>query len=204
MRRHDRSGTGSVCQQLQKLVAAFRRRSGPALSRGRPGRAPLCFEPLESRQLLAGDLIMVNDHVAGPGTHVNATSFAGNGIRSGLLNDLATGQETAITLSVTGSGVSYESMTGTPAPGTDAYTIFNGLVDFRPASGASLAISNSDTYTHALSGLNPDATYDFAGTAVRGNTGYTNRWTLVTLVGVYLWQHLILVLLHENYLNIDS
>lgn len=147
----------------------------------RPRR--LMLEPLERREMLAIDVAMFNDHVAGPQTHINATSFSGNGTSSGFLKDIATGAPTDITLSVSGSGVSYENTSGVPAAGTDAASIFGGFVDFSSGAGSSLAVAGSQSYTHAFSGLDPANRYDFAGTAVRGNTGYTNRWTLVTLVG---------------------
>jgi hypothetical protein len=149
----------------------------------RPPRRRLTIERLEARQYLAGDVIMFNDHVAGSGTHVNATRFAGNGVASGFLKDVSTGQDTTITLTASGSGVAYESTSGVPAAGTDAYALFNGYVDFSSANGSSLAVTPTTTYTYAFTGLTPVATYDLAGTSVRGNTSYTNRWTLVTLVG---------------------
>ncbi|MBN1854990.1 MAG: lamin tail domain-containing protein [Pirellulales bacterium] len=167
---------------MKRRIGYYRTKSlASALYRRHPARG---IEQLEPRELLAGDLFMFNDHVAGSGTHVNATTFASNGIASGLLKEIETGTDTAITLSVSGIGVSYENVAGAPAPGTDAAQIFDGYVDFRTGTGASLAISGTDTYTHVFSGLNSAATYDFAGTAVRGNTGYTDRWTLITLVGM--------------------
>ncbi|HYW81508.1 MAG TPA: lamin tail domain-containing protein, partial [Thermoguttaceae bacterium] len=72
-----------------------------------------------------------------------------------------------------------------PTAGTDAYNAFNGFVDFEGGTGASLEIAGSDHYTYAFSGLDTGdvVTYDFTGTAIRGNTGYDNRWTMVTLSG---------------------
>ncbi|MCA9238674.1 MAG: lamin tail domain-containing protein, partial [Planctomycetales bacterium] len=142
------------------------------------------FESLEPRWLLAGDTVMYNDHVAGPATHPFTTSYAAIGNASGLLRDSATGDDTTITLTTSASGVSFESVAGSPAPGTDAYDLFNDWVDFGSGGGASIAVSgSSNSYSHTFTGLDPDTIYDFAGAAVRGNTGYTNRWTLVTLVG---------------------
>ncbi|MCO6044381.1 lamin tail domain-containing protein [Aeoliella sp. ICT_H6.2] len=141
------------------------------------------FEMLEARMMLAGDVIAYNDHVAGPATGQYVTSYATNGDNSGFLLDSQTGAPTSITLTTTSQGVSYETTTGVPAAGTDASNLFDGYVDFSSSFGSSLALSGNDWYRHNFSGLDPDADYDFAGTTIRGNTGYTNRWTLVTLVG---------------------
>lgn len=129
------------------------------------------------------DVVAFNDHVAGPATHPSATTFAANGVASGLLKNIATGAATGITLSTSAVGINYAGASGVPAAGTDAANIFAGFVDFSTGTGTSLELDGADTYTHAFTGLDPNKTYDFAGTAVRGNTPYTRRWTLVTLVG---------------------
>lgn len=141
------------------------------------------FESLEDRLLLAGDVVMFNDHVAGPATHAFVTSYASNGTSSGLLRDSSTGETTSITLQTLSSDATFENAVGIPARGTDAADVFSGWVDFGSAAGASIALSGSSTYTHRFAGLDAARMYEFTGTAVRGNTGYTDRWTLVTLVG---------------------
>jgi methionine-rich copper-binding protein CopC len=152
------------------------------MRRGKQSRR-LSLESLEPRQLLAGDVVMFNDQAGGALKHVNATTYAGNGTASGLLKDIATGANTDITLTTTASGATYENTSGVPAAGTPAANMFNGFVDFSTGTGSSLAVAGAQTYTHAFSGMDPANRYDFAGTAVRGNSGYTDRWTLVTLVG---------------------
>ena len=141
------------------------------------------FEQLEDRLLLAGDVVMFNDHIAGPATHAFTTSFATIGVSSGLLRDSTTGATTSILLQTQANGVTFESVVGTPAVGTDAHTIFNGWVDSTSQANSSIALFGPDTYTHTFSGMNPDRSYEFAGTSIRGEVGYTNRWTLVTIVG---------------------
>jgi hypothetical protein len=127
--------------------------------------------------------VAYNDHEPGPDTHVNTTTYGANSVASGLLKDIATGEFTTVTLTTSASDVSYESQTGVPADGTDAALLFGGYVDFSTGHPHSLALSGNRTYTHHFSGLDSSRRYDFAGTAVRGNTGYTDRWTLVTLQG---------------------
>lgn len=129
------------------------------------------------------DVVMFNDHVAGPLTHPNATSFAANGTASGALRNIDTGAATSITLSTSAVGINYAGASSPPAAGTDAADIFGGFIDFSASTGTSLELDGADTYTHAFSGLDPLKSYDFVGTAVRGNAPYTRRWTLVTLVG---------------------
>jgi hypothetical protein len=129
------------------------------------------------------DFVAYNDHEPGPDTHLNTTTYGANGVASGFLKDISTGQFTSVTLTTSASGVSYESSTGVPAEGTDAANLFRGYVDFSTGRPHSLALTGDANYTHQFSGLDPRRRYNFAGTAIRGNTGYANRWTLVTLVG---------------------
>ncbi|MBT3198999.1 MAG: hypothetical protein HN350_03695 [Phycisphaerales bacterium] len=131
--------------------------------------------------------VAFNDHIAGGSTHANATLYAVNGTSGGQLKDITSGLGSGVTLTVTQSGVSYASNGSNPASGTDAYDIFNGYVDFQDGVDTSIEIqgANNDHYTHAFTGLDTGSatTYNFHGTAIRGDSGYTNRWTLVTLVG---------------------
>ncbi|MDG2124546.1 MAG: lamin tail domain-containing protein, partial [Verrucomicrobiales bacterium] len=124
-----------------------------------------------------------NDIVSGPGTDGNATTFDSRGTRSGLLRDIVTGEATGVELTVSDVGVNHESQTNEPAAGTDAGDLFLGVIDFTSGSGNSLALSGADTFTYSFSGMAPASRYEFAGTVCRGNDGYTDRWTLVTLVG---------------------
>ena len=79
--------------------------------------------------------------------------------------------------------MAYESTSGVPAAGTDAYTIFNGFVDFVDGDWIEPGRAREPRPTRIHFGPEPGATYDLARTSVRGNVGYTDRWTLVTLVG---------------------
>ena len=140
---------------------------------------------LTASDVLSGGFVAFNDHMAGNATHANTTTYAGNGAASGLLKDIATGLSTGVSIAITQNGTSFATNGALPAVATDAYNIFNGYVDFRSTGGSSLEISGNDHYTHAFSGLDAGSsvTYSFHGTAIRGNSSYTNRWTLVTLEG---------------------
>jgi len=133
----------------------------------------------------AGGWVAFNDHLAGAGTHAHATTYAANGMASGLLKDISTGANLGATLTITENGTSYEGTQGLPAAGTDAFGTFDGYVDFGSGTGSSLALTGTDHYTHTFSGLDAGdaAIYNFAGTAVRGGTDYADRWTLVRLSG---------------------
>jgi hypothetical protein len=134
-----------------------------------------------------GGFVAFNDQAIGGATHANTTTYAGNGTTSGELRDINTGLGTGVTLTVSQNGVNYQSGAAAPWVGTDAYDIFNGYVDFRAVGGASLEIQadQNDSHTHTFSGLDAGnaITYNFHGTAIRGNSGYANRWTIVTLIG---------------------
>ncbi|MGI9241969.1 MAG: lamin tail domain-containing protein, partial [Verrucomicrobiales bacterium] len=122
-----------------------------------------------------------NDIASGPATHPNTTLYAPNATASGFMRDIGSGASTPVTLTVSESGVSYESSTGVPAAGTDADDIFGGFVDFSSGNPHSLAISGGDVFTYEFSGMDPASKYEFAGTACRGN--YDERWTVVRLSG---------------------
>ncbi|MEE8452232.1 MAG: CotH kinase family protein [Thermoguttaceae bacterium] len=101
------------------------------------------------------------------------------------MKNILTGADTGATLTITENGVGLDTKSSPPAAGTDAYNTFNGYVDFSGGADTSLEISGNDQYTHTFAGLDTgdQLTYRFTGTSIRGNSGYDNRWTLVTLAG---------------------
>ena len=136
-----------------------------------------------------GGFVAYNDHVpdyTGP-THPNTTDYSAMSgeVHAGRLKRIDDGTDTSVTLTVTDAGIHYASGADDPAPGTDAYDLFNGYVDLGSATGNSIEVSGSDHFTYTFSDLDTDevVTYTFHGTAIRGDSGYTNRWTLVTLEG---------------------
>ena len=141
-------------------------------------------EPLEPRVLLSG-FTAYNDTVSGPLTHANATLYADNGgSSSGQLKDIATGANTPVLLTAIAVGASFGGTGVNPAAGTDAGNIFGGYVDFTSMYGANnIEMGGTASYTYQFENLDPGNTYEFAGTAVRGADTYTDRWTLVTLIG---------------------
>jgi autotransporter-associated beta strand protein len=135
-----------------------------------------------------GGFAAFNDHAPAAGaTHANATTYATNGTPSGTLKDIASGGAVGAMLTVTQAGANLASGSTNPASGTPAYQMFHGFVDFSGVTGASIELEavNNDYYLHTFSALDTGsaATYNFHGTAVRGNSSYTRRWTKVTLVG---------------------
>ena len=151
--------------------------------------AVFCSFWLVNGQPAAADLIpnivftAYNDTVSGPGTHANTTDYADNAVSSGPLKNIDTGRYTHAVLSTSAQGVTYQNATGGPSRGGDAYNIFSGYVDFTSNNGNSLELQGSDSYTYSFTNLVTTNIYEFAGTAIRGNSGYTNRWTLITIVG---------------------
>jgi hypothetical protein len=129
--------------------------------------------------------VAFNDHLGNGGIDPNVTAYstAAGETASGTLLDVATGLDTGATLTVSAAGVTWEGQQGNPAAGTDAHVIFDGFVDFDNGADPSIALAGADHYTYAFSDLDAgdDVTYSFAGTAVRGNATYTDRWALVRL-----------------------
>ncbi|MEE8451407.1 MAG: lamin tail domain-containing protein, partial [Thermoguttaceae bacterium] len=129
--------------------------------------------------------VAYNDHIAGAGTHANTTTYDTMVTASGPLVDIVTGEPTEAALTISESGVVIDNNSSPPAAGTDAADVFNTYVDFSTGTNTSLEIGGAASYTHAFSGLDQsdDYTYNFTGTSIRGRSSYTNRWTLVTLIG---------------------
>ena len=179
--------TTSVVDSLDDVVAA----DGFVPLREAIEAAGSGIEDTETSPLspVVGGWVAFNDHIAdyGGGTHANTTDYSAMAgeTASGLLKDIVTGVDMPVTLTVTASGVHYAGSQGAPAPGTDAHTLFDGFVDLGAGTGAGIVTTGSDHYTYTFSGLDTGdrVTYNFHGTAIRGDSGYTNRWTLVTLVG---------------------
>lgn len=153
------------------------------MKRNRTHRVDLRAEALEVRLLLTG-FTAFNGLFSGD-THENTTFYSdmGSADRSGPLVDIETGAVTDVLLTTEESGVTFDSNGTQPAAGTDAHDIFAGFVDFSVGSSRSLEISGDNFYQYTFSNLQAGATYEFAGAGVRGNPSYTNRWTLVEIIG---------------------
>jgi hypothetical protein len=102
---------------------------------------------------------------------------------AGPLFDIETGQPTQVLLTASQVGVNFGGNGTNAASGTDAYRVFNGFVDLAAGDLRSIEIEAGDAYQYTFENLDPGATYEFAGTAVRGNAAYTDRWTLVEIQG---------------------
>src|SRR5262245_21859916 len=153
--------------------------------------------------LQASDDISITVNAAGAFTAYNDLAWAGGQLNSnitritspnggsglpssGQLIDFATGGGTGVTLTVTGGSFDGSSqatqLSGGPAPGTDAYNVFNSTLT---AFGS---ISYQDTAAPAgnlvltFTGLNPNKLYELVFYAHRNDYGWT-RASLVTLSG---------------------
>ncbi|WCJ61180.1 immunoglobulin domain-containing protein [Fontisphaera persica] len=141
--------------------------------------------------LAHGQWVAINDVFNGPLTHPNVTTYGtvAQGVSitgSGFLKDLSTGQDLSARLEIYNENVVPAGTMGTPNQDTPAMNMFGPYVDWSTASGGQNAVyldSTSDVIYYRFTGLNPAARYSFHGTAVRGNSGYTIRWTRVTLLG---------------------
>ena len=142
------------------------------------------IEFLEPRLALTG-FTAYNGLFPSGDTHEHTTFYADlpDHDASGPLIDLETGHETGVLLTASQVGVHFGGNGSNPAPGTDAHEIFHGFVDLAAGSQRSLEIEPGDAYQYTFENLDSGATYDFSGTAIRGNAGYTDRWTLVEIQG---------------------
>jgi hypothetical protein len=141
------------------------------------------------------NFIAYNDCIRGPEdtTAPNVTNWTlYNGFTSqssGYLIDFHTGLQTNVKASFSwnasaGLGVSETSGSAEgesqPRPGTPAYEIFGGIVDF---SNRLIYYGSSGWWVEIeFTGLNPQKNYTFVTTAIRG-AFYTDRLTLFTLSG---------------------
>ncbi len=142
-----------------------------------------------------GDFRSYNDCIRGTGdiTSPNATDWTlYNGLtwhHTGFLKDYQTGLETSVTASFTwnasaGLNTSETSASSSgesqPRPGTPAYEVFGGIVDF---SNRLIYYGNSGWWAAVeFTGLDPDKSYTFVTTTIRA-ADYTDRLTLFTLSG---------------------
>jgi hypothetical protein len=161
----------------------------------RLSRLVLCLLPfLLTGPAARSQFVAFNDHAPGTigvSTHPHATTWniLGNAPgTTGPLKDIQSGLELPILLTITRSGtVNGAPNAGAPNPDTPLSTVFAGYVDFLGTGNADavVQITGSSTITYTFSGLNPDRTYSFKGSAVRGGSGgtYPQRWSLFQLNG---------------------
>ncbi|MBN1669821.1 MAG: lamin tail domain-containing protein [Kiritimatiellae bacterium] len=121
-------------------------------------------------------------------TAVNITTYSttnGNetATASGALRDHASGATVAATLTVTGGNrltPAHETQGANPASGTDAYAVFNGIVD----SVGLVASGDAPDIRLMLTGLDPAMTYEVVLYGNRAETAYTDRLTTSTIQDV--------------------
>ncbi|MFC1792997.1 lamin tail domain-containing protein, partial [Planctomycetota bacterium] len=133
--------------------------------------------------------VAYNDNLreAGDSTAANVTGWTiHNNDRAhstGRLKNFETGSEAGMptvtfTMGEAGLSVSGGGAGGNPAPGTEAYEIFNNIIDFGPNN---IYYGGNGWWVEIeFTGLNPAKTYTFVGTAIR-STNYPTRVTLVTI-----------------------
>ena len=134
-----------------------------------------------------------NDLFAGNGTGRYTTAWnlygtlGGAPGNAGPLTNAVTGERLPVILTITTSGsISQGTTSGAPNPGTPAYELFNGYIDWSSGPSATAPqISPGAEVNYVFSGLNPNRRYQFIGTSVRGGNGgnYALRWTLLELLG---------------------
>lgn len=150
----------------------------------------IAFVPLKLRAAW----VAYDDQTRGPGTGLNVSTYSLRLSGGGLLTNQATGTALAARLLVTTSGtpapVQYAA---SPNPGTPAFQIFNGFVDFDTKgsldNGALLYANSNQSITLTFTNLDPAKRYSLRGTSNRGGIDdgkpaqdFHRRWTLCSLV----------------------
>ena len=139
-----------------------------------------------------------NDYIPGPviPPHVSTPANWGTAARvtthnmrlgpGGPLTNYLTGDELAITMTVTATGTPDDFPTMfNPATNTPAGQLFYRIVDVgNTGSGIGIRSSTGSGTTLLFSNLDPFKRYIFRGTTSRGNVGYTARWTVAMLTNV--------------------
>ena len=168
------------------MASAFlrRHRRRRQLRQQRQNTRAFRIEPLERRVVLTG-FTAYNGIEASALTDPNTTFYGDLPGRdaAGPLRDVITGAETSALLTTSQTGVVFDTKGSNPPAGTDAYAIFDGFVDFAVGDQRSYEIEPGAAYQYTFENLDSGATYQFAGTVIRGNNAYTDRWTLVELEG---------------------
>jgi hypothetical protein len=140
-------------------------------------------------QTADGQWLAYNDCLreAGDSTAPNVTGWTINNYDldhfTGRLNNFETGSgegmpTVTFTMGAAGLQVSSGGSGGNPNPGTDAYEVFYGIVDFGP----NLVYYGSPGWWVEIefTGLDPTKMYSFVGTAIR-SSDYPNRKSLFTI-----------------------
>lgn len=114
-----------------------------------------------------------NTTTGGSSGNITTYTIPSAGTATGLLKDYATGADTPVTATITTHNSPQLDANGvTPNSGTDAYDVFNGIIDL--AGG--IYYGSSGWYVDiTFTGLNPDKIYTFVTTANRDNVAYPDR-----------------------------
>jgi alkaline phosphatase len=99
--------------------------------------------------------------------------------QNGLMKDYATGIDTAVTLTIAGGGSAITTQGSNANSGTDAYNVFNGIVN-----SVGLISYSATNLTFTFTGLDPNLTYEFVFFGNRNNASYTDRMTTTAISDV--------------------
>ena len=141
-------------------------------------------EALEHRLLLTG-FTAFNSFYSSAAANPNTTNYAdgSNADAAGPLRDVVSGEFTEASVSVSSLNAVIGGNGTSPASGTDADEVFGDAVQFVGSLRRTIELFPGQAYQYTFEDLDAGALYSFSGTAIRGNAGYTNRWTLVEITG---------------------
>lgn len=148
--------------------------------------------------------VAYNDHSPGAGTSPFTTTYDILGFgplggaplpTGGPLRNVFTGATLPAHMQIITTGdTAPGNNPNIPGAGTPFYTNFNGFVDFKgnndipngPDTGPTYGMCTLTTnawVTYTFTNLDPNRRYSFKGAVTRGIAAYTNRWTLVEILG---------------------
>ncbi|MBN2534889.1 MAG: hypothetical protein JXB88_18555 [Spirochaetales bacterium] len=114
------------------------------------------------------------------GNAPNITEFNFNNT-TGTLMKYGDGTATSVNVQISASNI-IEWLGSIPLAGTDAYSIFNGIININES--ASYYLEADWFYEITFTGLNPLTEYEFITTVNRNEVTYAgNRWTKFTISG---------------------
>ena len=99
--------------------------------------------------------------------------------QSGALVDHDTGQQTDVSLAVSGGSGPMTDQGASANPGTDAYDVFGGIVDGKGV----ISYSSTSEVRLDFTGMNPQLTYEIAVFGNRNQPSYTSRTTKCIITG---------------------
>ena len=114
-------------------------------------------------------------------------------VAASSLKDITSGSSLTATVEIayTTNANGYQNGSTAFDSGSPAANLFNSYVTFNSGSAESIEVDSASNLTYTFASLDGTGAqkYSFAGSAIRGDASYTNRWTKVTISGADSFTH---------------